>query len=64
MSKKRYVATISFYIYSDTDNNATKEAERIARILRDNYDNAASVEEITSVPFVAPFNGKEITKIK
>ena len=56
--KKRYVAVIDFYINADNDNQALKEAEKIARALDVKFDNKASVIELYEQPFGTMSNRK------
>lgn len=47
MSKeKRYAVTIDFYVWSESDEEAKKEAERITKELDDKYDNMSAILEI------------------
>lgn len=56
----RYVAKISFYIHSDSDENAFKEAENVCKKININ-DNHAIIDEIYIQPF-GKLTSKKITK--
>ena len=53
MRTKRYLVTISLYMYANTDNELVNSAEQLAQQLRDKDDNRADVESIHQVPFAS-----------
>lgn len=46
-AEKRYVAQVSFYVWSDSDEKAKEEANLIAKLIDDKYDNRASLEGLS-----------------
>lgn len=44
MSKKRYIATVTFYVHEDSPEEAFTEATHIASELKDQLDNSATLD--------------------
>ncbi len=60
--KKRYVATISLYIWAKDDEDAIRKSNKKAQYQRDRFDNQALVEALHEQPF-ATLTSREV-KIK
>jgi len=59
MKKKRYVATVSFYIYSESDEKAKQTIKSIQSKERKEFDNQYEVECLEEQPF-ASFKRRKI----
>lgn len=57
--KKRYVVTISFYLWEDNDEYAVKEAKAFAKAIDDKEDNSCSVDSIYEQEF-GTLGGREL----
>lgn len=47
---KRYVATLTIYVYGDTDQDALNKSQNICEGLKDKYDNHADTEQLHLQP--------------
>lgn len=50
-TKKRYAVTLEFYVYAKDDTEVKKIAKDLAEKMDQKYDNQASIENITEVPW-------------
>lgn len=50
-SQKRYITTISFYTYAETDQEAFDESQKVCDEMKAKLDNRASVDSLHSQPF-------------
>jgi hypothetical protein len=50
-TEKRYVATMTMYVYADNAEEAKKEAENFALGIDKKLDNQCTIEEIGEMPF-------------
>tara|TARA_R110000868_G_scaffold400073_2_gene674212 strand:- start:99 stop:290 length:192 start_codon:yes stop_codon:yes gene_type:complete len=57
--KRRYVVTISFYVWEDNDDEAIKVANEFAKNIDDKEDNRCSVDSIHEQEF-GSFHSREL----
>lgn len=50
-SQKRYIATMEFYVWATGDSNAKMEADEVMALVRNKYDNDASITDLVSQQF-------------
>jgi len=55
----RAVATITVYVYGDTEKELIEQSEKIAQELKEKYDNQAVVEKLERLDF-GMFKNKKI----
>jgi 3-methyladenine DNA glycosylase AlkD len=49
--EQRYVATMEFYVWAESDEEAKVEANRMAEEMQIKYDNQASIKELGNQPY-------------
>ena len=50
MKEKRYVVTVSLYMWAESDDEVNKQAEVLAKSINDKHDARCSVDEIVEQP--------------
>ena len=51
MKENRYVATVSYYVYAESDRDAERKAIALCHSQRKKYDNQCSIESIAEQQF-------------